>query len=174
MLKPNVQLLLTGNELMTGDIVDSNSAMIAQQFKELGLDIVRKVTIADNLTSLVNEINSLAKQSDILVINGGLGPTIDDLTAQALARATQVELVEHREALAHLTLWCEKRGAKLNAPNLKQTLLPHGCTIIANKEGSAVGFKVTHLSCDIYCTPGVPRELKTCLLYTISEPTRPY
>ena len=85
MLKPNVQLLLTGNELMTGDIVDSNSAMIAQQFKELGLDIVRKVTIADNLTSLVNEINSLAKQSDILVINGGLGPTIDDLTAQALA-----------------------------------------------------------------------------------------
>ena len=163
MLKPNVQLLLTGNELMTGDIVDSNSAMIAQQFKELGLDIVRKVTIADNLTSLVNEINSLAKQSDILVINGGLGPTIDDLTAQALAKATQVELVEHREALAHLSLWCEKRGAKLNAPNLKQTLLPQDCTIIANKDGSAVGFKVTHLSCDIYCTPGVPRELKTML-----------
>ena len=70
--------------------------------------------------------------------------------------------------MAHLTLWCEKRGAKLNAPNLKQTLLPHGCTIIANKEGSAVGFKVTHLSCDIYCTPGVPRELKTMLAEQIT------
>ena len=163
MLKPNVQLLLTGNELMTGDIVDSNSAMIALQFKELGLDISRKVTIADNLTMLVNEINLLAEQADILIINGGLGPTIDDLTAQALAKATQVNLAEHVEALAHLTAWCKKRGAKLNAPNLKQALLPKGCTIIPNNNGSAVGFKVTHLNCDIYCTPGVPRELKTML-----------
>ncbi|MDX2368464.1 MAG: CinA family nicotinamide mononucleotide deamidase-related protein [Colwellia sp.] len=168
MLKPNVQLLLTGNELMTGDIVDSNSAMIAQQLKELGLDISRKVTIADNLTALVNEINLLAKQADILIINGGLGPTVDDLTAQALAKATQVDLVEHSEALAHLTVWCEKRSAKLNAPNLKQAILPQGCTIIANKEGSAVGFKVTHLTCDIYCTPGVPRELKTMLAEQIT------
>jgi nicotinamide-nucleotide amidase len=168
MLKPNVQLLLTGNELMTGDIVDSNSAMIAQQFKELGLDIIRKVTIADNLTALINEINLLAEQADILIINGGLGPTIDDLTAQALAKATQVELVEHSEALAHLSAWCVKRGAKLNGPNLKQTLLPKGCTIIANKEGSAVGFKMIHLACDIYCTPGVPRELKTMLAEQIT------
>jgi nicotinamide-nucleotide amidase len=168
MFKPNVQLLLTGNELMTGDIVDSNSAMIAQQFKELGLDIFRKVTIADNLTALTNEINLLAEQANILIINGGLGPTIDDLTAQALAKATQVALVEHSEALAHLTVWCEKRGAKLNAPNLKQTILPEGCSIIANKEGSAVGFKMTHLACDIYCTPGVPRELKTMLAEQIA------
>jgi nicotinamide-nucleotide amidase len=153
---------------MTGDIVDSNSAMIAQQFKELGLDIFRKVTIADNLTALTNEINLLAEQANILIINGGLGPTIDDLTAQALAKATQVALVEHSEALAHLTVWCEKRGAKLNAPNLKQTILPEGCSIIANKEGSAVGFKMTHLACDIYCTPGVPRELKTMLAEQIA------
>ena len=163
MLKPNVQLLLTGNELMTGDIVDSNSAMIAQQLKEFGLDISRKVTIADSITALVNEINLLANQADILIINGGLGPTIDDLTAQALAKATQVELVEHSEALSHLKFWCAKRGAKLNAPNLKQALLPEGCSIIANREGSAVGFKMTHLGCDIYCTPGVPRELRTML-----------
>jgi nicotinamide-nucleotide amidase len=168
MLKPNVQLLLTGNELMTGDIVDSNSAMIAQQFKELGLDISRKVTVADNITILVNEINHLAAQADILIINGGLGPTIDDLTAQALAQAMQVELVKHGEALTHITEWCKKRGAILNAPNLKQTLLPQGCTIISNKEGSAVGFKVTHQACDIYCTPGVPRELKTMLTEQIT------
>jgi nicotinamide-nucleotide amidase len=163
MLKPNVQLLLTGNELMTGDIVDSNSAMIAQQLKELGLDVCRKVTIADNIIALVKEINILAEHSDILIINGGLGPTIDDLTAQALAKATNVRLVEHSDALVHLTVWCEKRGTKLNAPNLKQTILPQGCTILDNKEGSAVGFKVTHLDCDIYCTPGVPKELKTML-----------
>lgn len=168
MTKPNVQLLLTGNELMTGDIVDSNSAMIAQQFKELGLDISRKVTIPDDLTLLVSEINHLAQKADILVINGGLGPTIDDLTAQALAKATKVELAEHPEALMHITNWCKNRGTPLNAPNLKQAMLPQGCKIIANRQGSAVGFKLNHAGCDIYCTPGVPRELQTMLIEQIS------
>lgn len=163
MTAPKVQLLLTGNELMTGDIVDSNSAMIAEQLKEIGLNISRKVTIADDLPLLINEINQLASQADILIINGGLGPTIDDLTAQALAKATDVELAEHEQALAHVTAWCKKRGAKLNKPNLKQTILPKNCDIIANRQGSAVGFKVNHLNCNIYCTPGVPRELKTML-----------
>ncbi len=164
---PKVQLLLTGNELMTGDIVDSNSAMIAQQLKELGLKISRKVTIEDDLPLLVNEINQLAEQADILIINGGLGPTVDDLTAQALAKATKVALTEHTEALAHVTAWCKKRGATLNSPNLKQTILPQGCEIIANRQGSAVGFKVRHLDCDIYCTPGVPHELNTMLIEQI-------
>ena len=168
MKKPNVQLLLTGNELMTGDIVDSNSAMIAQQLKELGLEVTRKVTIADNLTLLINEINHLALHADILIINGGLGPTIDDLTAQALAKATNVPLAEHPNALEHLTLWCEKRGAKLNGPNLKQAMLPSQCSIIPNKQGSAVGFKVNHLNCDIYCTPGVPHELKVMITEQIA------
>ena len=163
MRKPNVQLLLTGNELMTGDIVDSNSAMIAHKCKEFGLDISRKVTIADNLSALANEINVIAEQTDILIINGGLGPTIDDLTAQALAQAIQVKLVEHQAALAHVKSWCKKRGTKLNQPNLKQTLLPQGCTVVANSKGSAVGFKVKHLACDIYCTPGVPHELQAML-----------
>lgn len=169
MPKLNIQLLLTGNELMTGDIVDSNSAMIAQQLKELGLDIARKVTISDNLTALVNEINQLAEQADILIINGGLGPTVDDLTAQALAKATGVDLAEHDEALKHLKAWCKKRDVQLNTPNLKQALLPRNCLIIPNKDGSAVGFKVNHLACDIYCTPGVPRELKTMLSEQITH-----
>jgi nicotinamide-nucleotide amidase len=163
MNKPNVQLLLTGNELMTGDIVDSNSAMIAQQLKELGLEICRKITIPDEIDLLVQEINALAASADILIINGGLGPTIDDLTAQALAKATNVELVEHPKALEHLVAWCEKRGVQLNGPNLKQAILPKGCSIVANNQGSAVGFKMRHLECDIFCTPGVPRELKVML-----------
>ncbi len=163
MKKPNVQLLLTGNELMTGDIVDSNSAMIAQQLKELGLDISRKVTIADDLAILVNEISQLAEHADILIINGGLGPTVDDLTAQALAKATNVKLTEHPKALEHLTTWCKKRRVKLSTPNLKQAILPQDCTIIPNNQGSAVGFKVNYLNCNIYCTPGVPRELKVML-----------
>ena len=161
MKQPNIQLLLTGNELMTGDVVDSNSAMIAQQLKNIGLGVVRKVTVADDLHGLTAEIIHISAQADVLIINGGLGPTIDDMTAKALADAVNLPLVRHSQALAHLKDWCEKRKTPLNAPNLKQAMLPQGCNIIANKTGSAVGFMLCFQSCDIYCTPGVPHELKT-------------
>ena len=164
---PIVQLLLTGNELMTGDIVDSNSAMMAHLLKDIGLAVNRKVTIADDLTLLVNEITTMASTSDILIINGGLGPTVDDLTAQALALALEVELKQHPQALTHITRWCQQRGTELNAPNLKQAILPKYCQIIANRRGSAVGFSVRFKDCDIYCTPGVPHELKNMLIEEI-------
>ncbi|OUR84894.1 damage-inducible protein CinA [Colwellia psychrerythraea] len=173
MSAPKVQLLLTGNELMTGDIVDSNSAMMAQVLKDIGLGIYRKVTVADDLALLVSEITYIASTSDILIINGGLGPTVDDLTAQALAVAIGKDLSQHPQALAHLTNWCQQRGTELNGPNLKQAILPKDCQIIANKKGSAVGFFVRYNHCDIYCTPGVPHELETMLIEqivpTISE-----
>ena len=163
----HVQLLLTGDELMTGDTLDSNSAMIAKELIDLGLKITKKVTVADNLTLLVNEINIMAAQADIIIINGGLGPTVDDLTALALAKAMGGVLTQNTDALIHLKAWCQRRGAVLNVPNLKQTLLPVNCQIIANETGSAVGFFVHHLGCTIYCTPGVPHELKTMLITQI-------
>ena len=163
MTKLNIQLLLTGNELMTGDIVDSNSAMIAQELKDLGLEIRRKVTVADELPLLIEEITHISKQADILIINGGLGPTVDDMTAQALAAATKQPLTSQPQALQHITSWCKKRQISLSEPNLKQSVLPKGCEIIANKIGSAVGFQLRYQACDIYCSPGVPHELKAML-----------
>ncbi len=159
----NIQLLLTGNELMTGDIVDSNSAMIAEQFLALGASISRKVTIADNLSMLVNEIKLLSEQADILIINGGLGPTVDDLTAEALAIATKTQLQQHPQALEHLTAWGKQRDIALDPANLKQAMLPANAAIIANSIGSAVGIFCQYQGCDIYCTPGVPNELAVML-----------
>jgi len=158
-----VHLLLTGNELMTGDIVDSNSAMIAQQCKAIGIKICRKVTLADDLNLLSQEIQLLTESADILIINGGLGPTTDDLTAQALAMAAKQPLEQHPIALAHLESWCEQRNAHLNQANLKQAILPKNCEIVANRVGSAVGFSLTLNNCQIFCTPGVPSELKIML-----------
>jgi nicotinamide-nucleotide amidase len=163
MTTTNVQLLLTGNELMNGDIVDSNSAMIAKNFKALGIKIHKKVIVADDLSLLVDEISTMSSSADLLIINGGLGPTSDDLTAQALALAADIPIKQHPDALAHLQKWCEKRTAVLNPSNLKQALLPEGCTIVANSIGSAVGFSLTLNSCLIICTPGVPRELRLML-----------
>ena len=159
----NVQLLLTGNELMIGDIVDSNSAMIAKSFKALGIKIHKKVTVADDLNLLVTEIKNMSKHTDLLIMNGGLGPTSDDLTAQALALAANLSIQQHPEALAHLRKWCEKRAIEISQSNLKQALLPKGCDIVANTIGSAVGFSLTLNGCLIICTPGVPHELKLML-----------
>lgn len=156
----NVQLLLTGNELMSGDIIDSNSAMIAQLFKDLGIEISRKVTIADDATLLQQEIESMSQSADILIINGGLGPTVDDITASILANVVNQPLVENTKALQHIEAWALRRQATLNAPNLKQTLLPKNAEIVHNRIGSAVGININHNSCEIYCTPGVPKELE--------------
>ncbi|MFT5297680.1 MAG: nicotinamide-nucleotide amidase [Colwellia sp.] len=163
MTTAKVYLLLTGNELMTGDIVDSNSAMIAQQCKAIGMKISRKVTLADDLHLLADEINTLTKNADVLIINGGLGPTTDDLTAQALAIACNLPLEQHPIALAHLETWCRQRNAYLGKANLKQATLPKGCDIVANRVGSAVGFSLTLNDCQVVCTPGVPSELKIML-----------
>lgn len=160
---PTVQLLLTGNEIMSGDTVDSNSAMIAHRLSELGLVIHRKVTVGDEPDLLAQEIESLSQNSDVLIINGGLGPTVDDLTAQVLTGVAGVELQEHSGALAHLKQWCEKRNAALNDANLKQVMLPAGADMIENPIGSAVGIQLTLNDCLILCTPGVPSELRLML-----------
>ncbi|MCW8884621.1 MAG: CinA family nicotinamide mononucleotide deamidase-related protein [Motiliproteus sp.] len=162
-----IYLLLTGNELMTGVTVDSNSAMVAQQLMPHGLRIDRKVTVGDEMTELVEQLHQLSKECDVLIVNGGLGPTRDDLTAQALSDLTGKPLQEHPQALAHLQQWCQNRGFALNEANYKQALLPQDASIVANPVGSAVGIQLHHNDCEIICTPGVPSELKAMLEQSI-------
>jgi len=159
----NVQLLLTGNEIMSGDVIDSNSAMAAQLLKNIGIEVQRKVSVADDIDALVTEIKSMSEQADILIINGGLGPTVDDMTAQALALAAEQPIIRHERAMQHLQNWCQQRNYQLSEPNKKQADLPQHCSIIDNSIGSAVGFTLTLNHCEIYCTPGVPSEFKLML-----------
>lgn len=158
-----LQLLLTGNELMSGDTVDSNSAMIATRLGAVGYPVDRKVTVGDDLETLVAEIAGMAAASDVLIINGGLGPTVDDLTALALSKVVGRPLTEHPDAMTELRAWCERLGFALNDANRKQAILPDGVAIVRNPIGSAPGFSITHDRCLIICTPGVPRELSAML-----------
>ncbi|MBT8148694.1 MAG: CinA family nicotinamide mononucleotide deamidase-related protein [Pseudomonadales bacterium] len=158
-----IGLLLTGNELMTGDTVDSNSAYIARKLAADGFDVAHKVTVGDQLDTLVAELAGLAGRYTVVIMNGGLGPTSDDLTAAALAKLCNVPLCEHPEARAHLEYWCSKRGVALNAANLKQAMLPQAAKVLANPVGSAVGFCIEHQGCIILATPGVPGELRAML-----------
>ncbi len=166
---PQVQLLLTGNEIMSGDTVDSNSAMIALRLADIGLGVYRKVTVGDDSALLREELEAMAGQADTVIVNGGLGPTVDDLTAEVLAAAAGVGLVEHPEALAHLEDWCARRNLPLNAANRKQALLPAGARVIPNPVGSAVGFELALGDCRVICTPGVPGELRRMLDTIVDE-----
>lgn len=164
-----VQLLLTGNEIMSGDTIDSNSALIARRLGELAIGVHRKVTVGDDVSQLERELSDMASAADLIIVNGGLGPTIDDLTAQVLANVAGVPLVEHADAVAHLERWCGKRKLALNAANLKQAWLPEGASIIDNPVGSAVGFELVVHGCRIVCTPGVPSELVAMLDWIVAD-----
>lgn len=155
-----ISLLLTGNELMSGDTIDSNSAYIAQSLKDLGLVPYIKTVVGDDLSLLVKSISELSSVSEVLVINGGLGPTVDDLTALALSESVGSPLVRNLDAMVHLKKWAEPRGFLLTDSNLKQADLPACCDVVDNPVGSAVGFKCEHNDCLILCTPGVPSEFK--------------
>ncbi len=160
----HIYLLMTGDELMTGITVDSNSSFIAQTLASYGLAIDGKVTVGDHLPALVSEIKRLSKISDVLIINGGLGPTVDDRTAEALAEAAGVPLTEHPDAMAHLLQWCDNSSARaLNEANRKQAMLPADCLILPNAIGSAVGFWMDLNDCLVLCTPGVPSEMRRML-----------
>lgn len=167
MKKTRIQLLLTGNELMSGDVVDTNSTMIANKLEEKGFSLQRKVTVGDDVVLLKQEIESISMMADVLIVNGGLGPTIDDLTAEVLADVVQQALEENDIALSHLESWCARRNFRLDGPNKKQAVLPEGVNIVPNPVGSAVGFSIEHNDCLIICTPGVPSELEAMLNQTI-------
>jgi nicotinamide-nucleotide amidase len=161
--RPIVQLLLTGNEIMSGDTVDSNSAMIAQHLGKFALGVHRKVTVGDEPELLKAELHAMTLGSDVVIVNGGLGPTIDDLTAEILAAVANVPLEENAIAVDHLRTWCTQRNLHLNDANLKQAMLPRGASIVANPIGSAVGFEMVVNDCRVICTPGVPSELAAML-----------
>ncbi len=162
-----VSLLLTGNEIMAGDIVDSNSAFIAQQLITLGLTINKKISVGDEMSSLTDTINQLSKESDIVIMNGGLGATVDDLTAEAVANVTNARLQEHPLAIENIQQRYGSDFIKQNPEYLnhlrKQAVLPEGVEVIPNPVGLAVGFKIRYNNAIFYFTPGVPKEMEVMI-----------
>jgi len=158
-----VALLLTGNELMSGDTVDSNSSRIALALGAHKIGVAKKITVGDDPVLLSDSLVDLCASAEVVIINGGLGPTEDDLTAELVAEVAGQTLVNHPRAIEHLEEWCERRGLELNASNLKQALLPEGADLVANPIGSAVGFALEVNGALVITTPGVPVELTAML-----------
>lgn len=150
----------TGNEVLFGDIVDTNSAFLCRQLKLSGVTVIKTSAVRDDMTALVSEIKSIASAADVCVMTGGLGPTSDDLTAQALAKAAGVKIELDTAALSSMKKYFDKRGFDLTSANEKQAMLPKGATFMENRHGTAPGFSMTISNCRFFCMPGVSREME--------------
>jgi len=156
----NAHVLSTGNEVLLGDIVDTNSAFLCRRLKSSGVTVIKTSAVRDDMTALVREIESIASSVDVCVMTGGLGPTSDDLTAAALAEAAGVKLELDTAALGTMKKYFDRRGFDLTPANEKQAMLPQGAKFIENLHGTAPGFSMTINTCRFFCMPGVSREME--------------
>ena len=156
----NVEMLSTGDEVLHGQIIDTNAAWLADLFFEQGLPLTRRNTVGDNLESLVNILRERSEQADVLIVNGGLGPTSDDLSALAAATAKGEGLVMHEEWLAQMERFFSDRGRVMAPSNRKQAEIPASAELVDNPVGTACGFAIQLNRCLMFFTPGVPSEFK--------------
>lgn len=155
-----VEMLATGDEVLHGQIVDTNAAWLAALLFEHGLPMTSRQTVGDSLPELVQVLTERSKVADVLIVNGGLGPTSDDLSALAAATAAGVELQIHPEWLAKMEAFFASRGKPMAPSNRKQAEIPAGAEMIDNPVGTACGFAIELNRCWIFFTPGVPSEYK--------------
>ncbi|EAA9688071.1 nicotinamide mononucleotide deamidase-related protein YfaY [Salmonella enterica subsp. arizonae serovar 13,23:gz51:-] len=156
----NVEMLSTGDEVLHGQIVDTNAAWLADFFFNQGVPLSRRNTVGDNLDSLVAILRERSQHTDVLIVNGGLGPTSDDLSALAAATAKGEGLVLREEWLAEMERYFQQRGRVMAPSNRKQAELPASAEFIPNPVGTACGFALQLNRCLMFFTPGVPSEFK--------------
>jgi nicotinamide-nucleotide amidase len=155
-----VALLSIGTELVRGEIVNANATWLADQLTQLGLNVEAIETLADDQDQLVKGLRDLDAQHAYVIVTGGLGPTSDDLTAAAAAKAYETELVCHEAALGAIRRCVAKRGINLKAGHEKQAQLPIGAKILNNSLGTAPGFMVERQGGKTFFLPGVPEEMR--------------
>ena len=155
-----VEMLATGDEVLHGQIVDTNAAWLAEVLFRHGLPMTSRQTVGDNIDELVSVLTERSKVADVLIVNGGLGPTSDDLSAQAAAKAAGVSLEMQQDWLEKMEAFFASRGRKMADSNRKQAEIPAGAEMLDNPVGTACGFAMQLNRCWIFFTPGVPSEYK--------------
>ena len=156
----NITTLSIGDELLYGEVVDTNASCLGGRLYAAGLKVQRHLTVGDNEPDIMEAIEALAGKSDAVIVTGGLGPTVDDITARAVAKLTGRRLILNNEALSHLHRYYAKQGGEMHPSNEKQALLPAKSTLIPNPLGTACGFALIHKGCFFFFLPGVPCEMK--------------
>lgn len=159
-----IEIISTGDEIVTGLVVDTNAAWLSALLLEQGWQVRRRATVGDNLADLKTVLRESSDRAEVVLVCGGLGPTADDITAQAAAEAFDQPLTLFPDWLATIEARYARRGRAMPASNAKQAWLPQGCEILDNPVGTACGFLVQHQASHgqsrLFFTPGVPFEFK--------------
>lgn len=159
----NAEIVMTGTELLLGEIVDTNAAYIAQRLRTIGMNLFYKTTVGDNEDRMTLVLQQALARSDVVITSGGLGPTVDDVTRPAVARATGRKLVLSEELLASIKRHYERWGRTMSDNNMRQAYMPEGALGVENPVGTAPIFAVEEGQKVIIVLPGVPREMKYLL-----------
>ncbi|MHB8189654.1 MAG: competence/damage-inducible protein A [Ferrimicrobium sp.] len=158
-----VEVVAVGSELLLGQIVDTNSVRIAQALAAVGISSFHQVRVGDNHERIVEVLRSALERSDAVIVCGGLGPTPDDITREAIAEVAQAPLEENQIVRAGIEELFRRRGRQMPANNLRQAMVPRGASVIEQRKGTAPGLIVPFGSKVIFALPGVPYELDEML-----------
>jgi nicotinamide-nucleotide amidase len=166
----HAEVVVTGTELLLGDVIDTNSAMIARMLRDIGLDLYYKSAVGDNQERVAEVLKVALERSDIVITSGGLGPTVDDVTREAVADATHRPLVFHQELMDQIAARFVRFGRPFTENNRRQAYVPEGALVVENAVGTAPAFIVEDDHGTVICLPGVPGELE----YLMKEHIIPY
>lgn len=158
-----IEVICTGDEVLTGKIVNTNFTYMSQKLEDAGLSVYWGTTVGDDRDSLLEAFRLASERADAVIVNGGLGPTVDDLSQEIAAQAAGVELVLDEGWLARMEEFFLKRARTMPPNNRKQAMLPAGAEMLDNPIGTACGFAMDIGNARFFFTPGVPRELRRML-----------
>jgi len=158
-----IEIICTGDEVLTGKIVNTNFSYMAQKLEDVGLSVRWGTTVGDDRDTLIAAFLHAGERADAVIVNGGLGPTVDDLSQEIAARAAGVELVLSEEWLTTMEAFFQRRSRVMSPNNKKQAMLPATAEILDNPIGTACGFAMDIGKARFFFTPGVPRELRRML-----------
>lgn len=161
------EILTIGDEILIGQIVNTNSVWIAQQLNLAGVQVVHMASVSDNEASILKAFDDAKSRADFVFITGGLGPTKDDITKKTIAKYFNKKLVTDKQTLDTVSDFFTKRGREINELNKQQALVPEGCFVIQNNNGTAPGMWIEKDNTVFISMPGVPYEMKAMVSETI-------
>lgn len=157
------EILATGDEIRTGALVDTNSAYISEKLEQSGIEVTRHLVVGDDMHIMTSVLLEISNRSDIAVVTGGLGPTTDDISAEAAAKAAGVDLKLNESAFEEINAFFKKFGRPMSPSNKKQAMFPEGSDFMKNPVGTAPGFSIKINKCRFFFVPGVPFEMQKML-----------
>jgi nicotinamide-nucleotide amidase len=158
-----IEIICTGDEVLTGKIVNTNFGYMTQKLEDVGLSVAWETTVGDDRESLLLAFQLAGARADAVIVNGGLGPTVDDLSQEIAAQAAGVDLVLDEAWVTRMEEFFRRRSRVMPPNNTKQAMLPATAELLDNPVGTACGFALDIGKARFYFTPGVPRELRRML-----------